>query len=307
MTHFLVTGASGLLGLNFALAVDGKKHQVTGVANTLPMAWASFKNVQIELTSPGAVELMLDTYKPDVVLHCAALANVDACETAPDQAHLVNAVLPGILAEACCQRAIRMIHISTDAVFDGKKGSYIEEDKPNPLGVYAHTKLEGENAVLAAYPAAMVARVNFYGWSATGKRSLAENFVNTLEAGKQMMGFTDILFCPMNVLDLSDMLVEAAEKQLSGLYHLVGPEPMSKYQFGLLIALKFGFDPALIKPVSVNESGLQAARSPNLTLSTDKFRAAIGHDLPAFEPGLQKFYDQYRRGYPQFIQTFIQI
>lgn len=307
MTHFLVTGVSGLLGLNFALAVDGKKHQVTGVANTLPMAWASFKNVQLELTAAGVVEEMLDTHKPEVVLHCAAMANVDACENAPEQAQQVNAVLPGIIADACQKRAIKMIHISTDAVFDGHKGDYVEEDTPNPLSVYARTKLEGEQAVLSSYPSAMVARVNFYGWSATGKRSLAEHFVHNLEAGQQMMGFTDINFCPMNVLDLSAILVEAAELELKGLHHLVGPQPMSKYQFGLHIAKKFGFDPGLIKPVSVNESGLQAARSPNLTLSVAKITKSLGHELPGFEQGLQKFHDQYRRGYAQFIQTLVQL
>ena len=153
MTHFLVTGASGLLGLNFALAVDGKVHQVTGVANTLPMAWASFTNVQIELTEPGAVESMIEAHKPEVILHCAAMANVDACESNPELAQIVNAELPGIIAEACKRHSIQLIQISTDAVFDGAKGNYVEEDEPNPLSVYARTKLEGEKAVQAAYPA----------------------------------------------------------------------------------------------------------------------------------------------------------
>ena len=95
MTHFLVTGVSGLLGLNFAMAVDGKQHQVTGVANTAPMLWATFKNVQADLTQPGVVEELIETHKPEVLIHCAAMANVDACESSPEQAHLVNAELPG--------------------------------------------------------------------------------------------------------------------------------------------------------------------------------------------------------------------
>lgn len=303
MTHFLVTGVSGLLGLNFALAVDGKKHQVTGVANTTPMQWATFKNFQLELTQSGVVEEMLATHKPDVLIHCAAMANVDACEADPAQAYQVNAVLPGNIAAACRRNAVRMIHISTDAVFDGQKGDYHEEDEPNPLSVYARTKLEGERAVLAANPDALIARVNFYGWSATGNRSLAENFVRNLETGQQMMGFTDVIFCPMNILDLSALLVETAALDLKGVYHLVGAEAMSKYQFGVRIAEIFGFDPGLIKPVSVNESGLKAARSPNLSLSVDKLRSALGHEIADFQEGLQKFYHQYRRGYPQYIKA----
>ncbi len=303
MTHFLVTGVSGLLGLNFALAVDGKKHMVTGIANTAPMTWASFKNYQCELTAPGSIEKLLDTHKPDVVLHCAAMANVDACENDPQAAHRVNGELPGEIAAACARRSVRMIQISTDAVFDGSRGNYGEGDETNPLSVYARTKLEGEKEVLDANPDALVARVNFYGWSAAGNRSLGENFVHNLEAGREMMGFTDVIFCPMNILDLSELLVEVSDLNLRGLYHMTGAQAMSKYDFGVKIAQKFGFDPGLIKPVSVNESGLKAARSPNLSLSTEKLRAALGHDLPPFEDGLQKFYDQYRRGYHLFIKS----
>lgn len=303
MTHFLVTGVSGLLGLNFALAVDGKKHTVTGVANTTPMLWATFKNIQAELTRPGVVEELIDTYKPEVFLHCAAMANVDACESDPVLAEKVNAELPGIIAAACNKHGIRLVHISTDAVFDGSAGNYSEGDEPNPLSVYASTKLAGEQAVLSVNSDALVTRVNFYGWSAAGNRSLAENFVNTLAAGKEMPGFTDVEFCPMNVLDLSELLLEAAGMDLHGLYHLVGAEAMSKYEFGKRIAEKFGFDPSLIKPVSVKDSGLKAARSPRLTLSTARIRTALGHDLPEFSNGLQKFFDQYRRGYHLYIKS----
>ena len=303
MTHFLVTGVSGLLGLNFALAVDGKKHQVTGVANTAPLTWATFKNVEAELTRPGVIEELINTHKPEVILHCAALANVDACENDPVLAHRVNAELPGTIAEASRKHCVRMIHISTDAVFDGSRGGYTEEDETNPLSVYAKTKLEGERAVLAANADALIARVNFYGWSAAGNRSLAENFVSKLTAGAEVNGFTDILFCPMNILDLSSLLVEVSALDLRGIYHMVGAEAMSKYEFGRRVAEKFGFDADLIKPVSVNASGLTAARSPNLTLKTEKLRAMLGHDLPDFAGGLQKFYDQYRRGYPEYIKS----
>lgn len=305
MTHFLVTGVSGLLGLNFALAVDGKKHQVTGVANTLPMVWASFKNVQAELTSPGVIENLINEIKPDTFLHCAAIANVDVCESNPDQAHKVNALLPGIIAESCRKHSIKMIQISTDAVFDGRKGNFVEEDETNPLSVYAQTKRDGELEVLKANPDALITRVNFYGWSAAGNRSLAEFFVNNLQAKIPMKGFTDVTFCPMNILDLSDLLVEAAGLDLKGIYHMVGTEPMNKYEFGLRIAQKFGLDPALITPVSVVDGNLKAARSPDLRLSTAKLRNALGRDLPSFDAGLQKFYDQYRRGYPQYIKTLI--
>jgi dTDP-4-dehydrorhamnose reductase len=305
MTHFLVTGASGLLGLNFCLAVDGKKHQVTGVDFRNPLKWVNFKILQADLTHAGAMDRIVSEVKPQVILHCAANANVDDCEKNPEAAEKVNSVLPGEIAEVARQHKIKMIHVSTDAVFDGSEGNYNEHDLPNPLSVYALTKLRGENAVMAANPSALVARVNFYGWSITGKRSLAEWFAYSLAEGKQVKGFTDIEFCPMMVLDLVDTLVEAAEKDFKGLYHCVGPQAMSKYDFGLAIANQFGFDPALITPASVLDGGLAAARSPKLTLSTQKLTRALGHPLPPFSDGLQKFHRQFRHGFPEMIKTLV--
>lgn len=302
MTRILVTGASGLLGLNLSLAVDGKQHQVIGVANTQPFTWVGFKSVQAELTEPGVVEDLIEEHKPEVIIHCAAIANVDDCESRPEVAEQINARLPGEIAAAAAKHQIKMVQISTDAVFDGQVGNYVETDVPNPLSVYAASKLGGEKAVAQANPDALIARVNFYGWSMAGNRSLAEWFVNNLKDNKTLQGFTDITFCPMMVLDLTDTLMQAIELDLKGLYHMVGPQVMSKYDFGQAIAKKFGFDPALIAPASVNDAGLKAARSPRLTLSTEKLVKALGHELPDFESGLEKFYNQYRHGYPELIK-----
>lgn len=301
--RILLTGASGLLGLNIALALDGKEHQVFGAANTPPLEWANFKTIQAELTGEGVLEKLFAEIKPEAVIHCAAIANVDDCETKPELAETINARLPGQIAALAAQYKAKMVHISTDAVFDGQKGNYLETDTPNPLSVYAKTKLGGENAVTVANPNALIARVNFYGWSMSGKRSLAEWFVNNLAEGNPIKGFKDVLFCPFMVLDLVATLMQAIDKDLKGLYHVVGSEAMSKYDFGQAIARKFGFDTNLLTPASVYDAGLKAARSPNLTLNTGKIASALGHPLPAFESGLQKFFDQYQHGFPQYLKT----
>lgn len=303
MSSFLVTGASGLLGLNFALAVDGKDHQVTGVDNRNPLGWVNFKTRQADLTEKGVIDRLLEEFQPDVILHCAAMANVDDCEKRPADAERINAVLPGELASAAKKHDVKLVHISTDAVFDGQQGNYSENDEPNPLSVYARTKRDGELSVLNLNSEVLVARVNFYGWSISGTRSLAEFFVNNLAAGKTVNGFTDVHFCPMMVLDLAALLVEAVEKDLRGIFHCVGPQSMSKYDFGVAIARQFGYDGSLVTPNSVADGGLAAARSPKLTLSTEKLAVALGHPLPAFEPGLVKFHDQYRHGFPDLIKS----
>jgi dTDP-4-dehydrorhamnose reductase len=302
----LVTGASGLLGLNLALDASAA-HEIVGVdRGTLKSV--PFELIRSNLLEPKAVEKILSEAKPDAVIHCAALANLDACEANPQLAYRTNAELPAQLADECARRNIRMVHLSTDAVFDGQKsGAYVEYDTPNPIGVYSQSKLEGEQGVLQMNPQAIVARVNFYGWSLEGKRSLAEFFINNLSAGKNVNGFTDVIFCPMLANHLGRILIEMVEKDLHGLYHVVGAQAMSKYQFGVEVARKFGLKESLIAPQSVDRSGLTAKRSHNLWLSTNKLSTDLGHALPDFSIGLGEFYTQYQQGYPQKIRSYQQI
>jgi dTDP-4-dehydrorhamnose reductase len=304
--RILITGSSGLLGLNLALDAMSS-HQVIGVDRD-KLASVPFELINADLLVPDAVRRVLVESKPEAVIHCAALANVDACETNPELAYQMNADLPARLADACARQKVRLIHISTDAVFDGQKdGVYAESDAPNPQGVYAQTKLEGERAVLRVNPMAVVARVNFYGWSLSGKRSLSEFFVNNLGSGKSVNGFTDVIFCPMLVNHLGRLLIAMLEQGLRGLYHVVGPQALSKYQFGIEIARKFGLKESLISPQSVDKSGLTARRSHNLRLSTDKLSTDLNLTLPTFSTGLDEYYTQYQQGYPQKIRSYQQL
>jgi dTDP-4-dehydrorhamnose reductase len=296
--RILVTGASGLLGFNLAFEAS-KDHTVIGVVNSHPIQTELFEVRQTDLLAPGAVSALLSETKPDWIIHCAALANLEDCEANPDLAHLINSELPGELALQAAGLGLPIVYISTDAVFDGQRGEYVEEDATNPLGVYARTKLIGEGNVADANPHAIIARVNMFGWSLTGKRSLAEFFFYNLQAGKQLKGFTDVFFCPLLVNDLAEILLAMLEKELSGLYHVVSSDCISKYDFGVAVADKFGFDSELIAPVSVEEGGLKAARSPLLTLKSDKAAQALGNPLPDITSGLTRFYELHQKGYPQ--------
>jgi dTDP-4-dehydrorhamnose reductase len=200
---------------------------------------------------------------------------------------------------------VKIVQISTDSVFDGIKSDlYTEEDVPNPLSLYAETKLQGEQAVLSANPDAIVARVNFYGFSLNGKRSLAEFFVNNLSAGERIKGFTDLTFNPTFVGDLADLLLRMLAKDLRGLYHTVSADVMSKYSFGVMLARRFGWDESLISSESVDRSGLTARRAHNLGLSVHKLFTALGGPIPAFSTGLDRFYSQFQQGYPQNIRSY---
>lgn len=302
----LVTGASGLLGLNLSLGMIGT-HTIVGVDRS-KLAGTPFELIKADLLEPGACSRLIDEVHPDAVIHTAANANVDACESDPPGARRLNAEFPGQLAELCAMRGVRMVHISTDAVFDGTKDSaYTEEDNPNPLSVYARTKLDGERAVLSVNPDAIVARVNFFGWSLSGTRSLAEFFYGNLSREHRVSGFIDVWFCPLFVGDLADTLVRMLVKGLSGLYHVVGSEALTKYDFGVKIARQFGFDEGLIRPISVEESGLTARRSRKLRLSVHKLSTDLGMEFPSVSTGIEKFYTQYQQGYPQKMRSYTHV
>jgi dTDP-4-dehydrorhamnose reductase len=298
MTKFLVTGVSGLLGLNFAMQTAGE-HEITGVANSHVLANVPFPVLPADLSMPGSAQSLLDQTQPEVIINCAAIAILDTCEAKPDLAYQLNSVFPGELAAEAARRDIRMVHFSTDAVFDGTIGCYTETDEPRPINHYAYTKVEGERAVLAANPDALVARVNFYGWSLHGKRSLAEYFFYSLSRGEPVKGFIDVQFCPLQVNDLVDILLRMIDLRLSGLYHVVSSECLNKFDFCHRLARQFGLNQELISPSSWLEGGLRANRSTNLTISTAKLQGALGSPLPDQAAGLRRFYDLYQSGYTQ--------
>ena len=301
----LITGASGMLGINLAMEAM-REHEVLGVDRG-KLKSAPFPVIQADFINPQTFIPTLDAVHPDWVINCAALANLEECEKHPDQARTLNTDLPRELAAACAERNIKFVHLSTDAVFDGtREEAYVEQDEPNPLGIYSQTKLAGEQAVQEVNPSAIVARVNFFGWSLGGRHGLAEFFFNNLSERKNVDGFTDVIFCPLWVNDLSRILIAMLQKDLSGLYHVVGSQAINKYRFGLAVARTFGLRENLISPRSVEGSGLTARRSHNLWLSVHKLSTDLGCEIPSYSTGLDGFYTQFQQGYPQKIRSYQQ-
>ena len=287
MTRLLVTGASGMLGANLALLAQNMGYEVLGWTNSRPLVNAPFATRPVDFCDQQALAQAFEDAQADALINCAAQANVDAAEKHPEHAFRVNADAAGELALLARIAEIPMIHISTDAVFDGTQGNYRETDAPNPLNTYAKSKLAGEQAVAEANPAAAIARVVFYGWSLTGTRSLAEFFHNNLTVGKPVNGFTDMFFSPLYVGHLAKVLLEMLEKGLGGIYHVYAPESLSKFDFGVRLAQEFGLDASLIRPISALDSDLLARRSLNLGMNTDKLQAVLGKPLPSQAEGLR--------------------
>jgi dTDP-4-dehydrorhamnose reductase len=295
--RLLVTGASGLLGLHIAYKAAQAGHTVTGVVNRHPLTGVPFTVRSADLGDLEAVERLLDETHPDAVIHTAALAYPELCEQRPEESERLNALLPAWVALAARRRQIYLLHVSTDAIFDGARGDYREDDLPGPRNTYARHKLQGERAVADAAPEASIVRTVFYGWSLNGKRSLAEWFFNNLKSTTPMRGFTDAFFTPLEASELAGILLDMVVKRMSGVYHVASRQAISKYDFGVAIARRFGLDERLISRASLADGGLIAARSANLSLNCDKLTRDLGLTLPDQAQELELFHQEYQAGW----------
>ena len=295
MARLLITGASGLLGANLLLAAHGE-HAVTAVSHRHRLQLAGATCLQADLTEPQLWPDLLRAARPDAVIHCAALTDVDVCEANPERAERLNAEVPAGLAQACAQAGTRLVHISTDAVFDGDQGAYAEDDAARPINVYGATKLRAEQAVLAALPTAIVLRTNLFGWNAQPKQSLTEWFLHKLRRAEPSIGFTDVHVTPLAADDLAAWILRLLASNVSGVLHVAGRESMSKYDIGCRVAEAFGLDARLIRPGSVDDAPLRARRPHRLNLNVGRAEQAMGAELPRLGPSLERWRRQEHDG-----------
>ena len=298
----LIPGVSGLFGLNLALLYY-EDFNIVGTVHSHQLGTNLISTQALDLSVVDSGKRLVEDSHPDMIINCAAIADLETSEKQPELALRMNAELSAEMAEAAKHLGIPYVHLSTDAVFDGKQGNYKETDEINPINTYARTKAKGEEMVRAANPDALIARINFYGWSLSGKRSLCEFHYNNLTAGKSYSGFHDLYYSPMMVADLVDTILEMVEKNLHGIYHVSGSEQLSKYEFGVLLAEKFDLDAHLIQSKSWKEFGFKAERSENLTMNIDKLEKALGHSVVTLDDGLTRLKRQLDNGYRQRLMS----
>ena len=284
---WLVTGANGFLGMNAGVFLSGKAHTIG--ATREPHSSPIFDNhVQFDIQDLSSVRLTFSSLKPDVVLNTAALASHQLCEENPELALGVNTIGAKNVAIAAEEIGAQLLHISTDAVFDGKSGNYREDDATSPFSVYGQTKLAGEQAVLTALPTALVVRTNFFGWSPTGERSILEFFVNSLTQGKRVDGYSNYFVSSIYAQDLLQALFELSDFQHAGLLHVVSSDSLSKYDFGVAVARQWELDSQLIQAShDIHHEGTNSL-TRDLSLNTDKAMEFLGRRFPTQLEGIQR-------------------
>lgn len=281
IVRWLITGASGFLGAN-AVRVLAPDHDVVGLVrdvNTAP--WCDQK-VTADLLAIDALERAVHEVEPDVVLHCAALADQRICESDEDLAMRVNAQASGVLASAAAATGSAFVQVSTDAVFSGDRGWYAEDELVSPISAYGRSKAAGEEAVLAAHPTAVIARTNFFGWSPGGHRSILEFFVREVAAGNRVPGFVDYTVTSLFVEDVVESIEQIVDSGESGVFHVVARDAVAKFDFGRLVTAEFELDASLIFESSV-EGGPK-----DLSLRSDRLASLRGAQMPSQAEGIAR-------------------
>ena len=299
--QWLVTGATGLLGANCLRLLDGG---VFATARSLPPVLdVPALGVALDLTDPAARRGLVVRSGASTVLHTAAVATIEGCENDPDLAFELNVRAAADLASQAHDAGVGFIHVSTDAVFDGRDGGYTESSTPNPQTVYARTKLEAEHAVLDAHPGALVARVNFYGWSSTGRRGLAEFFYNRLCQGQVTPGFDDQRVSTLQVAHLVESLVAIESRWRGGLVHVVSSESVTKYEFGVGLASALGLRAELVERAHQADH-LGTVRGSQLNLDTSLAASILGHPMPDQASGFERLRTEFDEGVPAAIRAY---
>lgn len=284
-----VTGIAGMLGYGIYVTLKDKA-RITGI-DLLDIEIPGLSYRTISLFDMNSVEKDIMEKKPDILIHTAAFINVDGCEEKPNDAKVLNTDVTEQLADLCNQHGIKMVYISTDAVFDGEDTRlYAEEDVVNPVNVYGRTKLGGEKAVLK-YPRNLVFRTNIYGINIQKKQSFGEWIYYALKEDKVLNMFTDIDFSPILVNELAELIYKACQKNLCGLYHACGTGSITKYDFGVSLKEIFQIKSGKINQATSDIAGLKAKRSKHMGMSNRKLCDALQTEISTPEEGIKRFYD----------------
>jgi dTDP-4-dehydrorhamnose reductase len=254
--HALITGAAGLLGRHIAARLCESLWQVTALSRQ-----------QLDITRETDVRAAIETARPDVIINCAVTGDVDRCEREPDWATSVNTEGPRLLARACRDMGIEIVHVSTDYVFDGsKEGFYTEQDEPRPLSVYGHSKLAGEAAVWAEIERAYIIRTSWI--FGAGGRNFGSRVIEYARRGLEIKCVTDQTSITTYAPDLARRIEEIINRGEHGLYHVTSTGATSWHDFAREALTRAGLGHIEIIPVTRADLRQLAPRPRNTAMKS---------------------------------------
>lgn len=291
MKKILITGSNGLLGQKLTDKLrNNKDYELVATskgADRYPFK-EGYLYESLDITDRDAVMSILAKYRPDTVIHTAAMTNVDACEQQPALCRSLNVDAVEYLCDAAVQYGFHLVHLSTDFIFDGAAGPYREEDTPNPLSLYGQSKWDAEQVLMnSAASYAILRTIIVYGVAADMSRS---NIVlwakSALEKGDPISVVDDQFRSPTLAEDLADACILAAVQQAKGVFHISGKDQMSVLELVYRVADFFGLDRSVVQPVKSGTLNQAAKRPPRTGFILDKAIRVLGYQPHSFEEGL---------------------
>lgn len=273
--RLLVTGASGLLGTRLCQLAIRQKHEVfSAYSEHKPMYGIP---VHLNVTDNQVLKETFRTAKPEAVLHAAALSDVDRCERERELAWKTNAEATANIAILCNDYGAFLFYVSTDYVFNGKRGQYEESDTTDPINTYGLSKLRGEEVVEESRAESCIGRTSvIYGAiPASGKTNFALWLIEKLRKDELVSVVTDQWNSPTLNTNLAQMILEILDRRMTGIYNLAGATRTSRFEFAILIAETFDLDLDLIRPVSSDVMSWAARRPKDSSLNVDKATHAL--------------------------------
>ncbi len=291
MKKILVTGSNGLLGQKLIEKLSKTENiEVIATArgeNRLPFA-ENYEFVSLDITKKEEIESVFDTQKPDVVIHTAAMTNVDQCETEKDACWDLNVKAVEYLLEASKKHSSFFVHLSTDFIFDGKEGPYDENAEANPLSFYGWSKYAAEKLVINSDIKWAIARtVLVYGIAHDMSRTNIILWVkNSLEQGKSINVVNDQWRTPTLAEDLADGCILIAQKEAEGIFNISGKDLLNPFQMAIMTADYFNLDKSLIIEVDGTKFTQPAKRPAKTGFILDKPIEVLGYNPKTFQEGI---------------------
>ena len=260
-------------------------YEVVGIDRYVPEGQ---RDLAVDITKKEQTLKSIDTVVPSVVVHTAAETDVDRCETERDLARRINVDGTANIAAACARVGARLILISTDYVFDGRKGNYAETDEPNPISFYGLTKLEAERIVASTSSNFLIVRTSvLYGWHPT-KLNFATWILKGLRERQTLKVVNDHINSPTFAGNLADAIRKVIERNSQGVLHVAGSERISRFDFARRIARHFDLDERLLASVKMSDLNWTARRPADSSLNVGKAEKELGIELFGADRGLDE-------------------
>lgn len=288
----LITGSNGLLGQKLVkLLIDKGEDEIVATArgaNRLPFDASAYQFDLMDITDESQVVQKLTKHQPDVVVHTAAMTNVDQCETDQENCWMQNVHAVEYLIKACKISGSFLLHLSTDFIFDGEDGPYDEQGIPNPVSYYGESKWAAEKLLEASSIAYAIARtVLVYGIAHDMSRSNIILWVKgSLEQGKEIKVVDDQLRSPTLAEDLAMGCYLIAKKKAKGIYNLSGKDLLTPYQMALKTAEFFDLSTTTMERADASTFTQTAKRPPRTGFIIDKAVNELGYAPHSFEEGI---------------------